>query len=167
MIINMMRKIYHLFRPVKCYTLEEWSPKMVEDLRSGGATVGENVDIINASIDMVTPFLLTIGNNVTITNCRLLTHDASTKKFLGYTKAGEIVIGNNVFIGANAVVLPNTHIGDRVIIGAGAVVAHDIPDNSVVVGNPCRVICTCDEYIAKQQAKIRSLLPRSSNAKSV
>ena len=118
------------------------------------ASIRKAADESIPDYDMVTPFLLTIGNNVTITNCRLLTHDASTKKFLGYTKAGKIVIGNNVFIGANAVVLPNTHIGDRVIIGAGAVVAHDMPDNSVVVGNPCRVICTCDEYIAKQQARM-------------
>lgn len=45
--------------------------------------------------------------------------------------------------------MPNTTIGNRVVIGAGTVVAKDIPDNSVVVGNPCRIICTYDEYVNK------------------
>lgn len=157
MIFRVLKTIYHFFRPVRSYTIEEWSKKQIDDLRAGGAKIGENVDIIDASIDMGTPFLLSIGNNVTITNCRLLTHDASTKKFLGYTKVGKITIGNNVFIGADAIILPNTTIGDNVIIGSGSVIARDIPNNSVVVGNPCRIICKCDEYIAKQQARMENL----------
>lgn len=155
MIIEIMKKIYHIFRPVKTYTLEEWSQKIVEELREKGASIGQNVDIIDAAIDMGTPFLLTIGNNVTITNCRILTHDASTKKFLGYTKAGHVTIGNNVFIGAESVILPNTTIGNNVIVGAGTVVACDIPDDSVVIGNPCRVICSCSEYLEKQEERMK------------
>ena len=155
MIIEIMKKIYHMFRPVKTYTLEEWSQKIVEELREKGASIGQNVDIIDAAIDMGTPFLLTIGNNVTITNCRILTHDASTKKFLGYTKAGHVTIGNNVFIGAESVILPNTTIGNNVIVGAGTVVACDIPDNSVVIGNPCRVIYSCSEYLEKQEERMK------------
>ena len=157
MIIEIMKKIYHIFRPVKTYTLEEWSQKIVEELREKGASIGQNVDIIDAAIDMGTPFLLTIGNNVTITNCRVLTHDASTKKFLGYTKAGHITIGNNVFIGAGAVILPNTTIENNVIVGAGTVVACDIPDNPVVIGNPCKVICSCSEYLEKQEKRMKTL----------
>ena len=157
MIANTVKKIYHLFRPVKCYTIEEYSQEIVRDLRERGATIGTNVDTINAKIDMGTPFLLNIGDNVTITNCRILTHDASTKKFLGYTKAGKVSIGNNVFIGADSTILPNTKIGNNVIIGAGTVVAHDIPDNSVVVGNPCRIICSCDEYIKKQEQRMKEI----------
>ena len=49
-------------------------------------------------------------------------------------------IGNNVWIGANAVVLPGVTIGDNSVIGAGSVVTKDIPANVVAVGNPCRVI---------------------------
>lgn len=49
-------------------------------------------------------------------------------------------IGNNVWIGGSAVILPGVTIGDNTVIGAGAVVAKDIPANVVAVGNPCRVV---------------------------
>ncbi|MEE1035324.1 MAG: hypothetical protein U0L06_12240 [Agathobacter sp.] len=55
------------------------------------------------------------------------------------------VIGDNVYIAANATVIGGVHIGNNVIIGAGSVVVKDIPDNSVVVGNPARVIRTINE----------------------
>lgn len=51
-----------------------------------------------------------------------------------------IHIGDNVWIGANSVILPGVHIGKNTVIGAGSVVTKDIPDNVVAVGNPCRVI---------------------------
>ncbi len=49
-------------------------------------------------------------------------------------------IGNNVWIGANSVILPGVTIGDNTVIGAGSVVTKDIPANVVAVGNPCRVL---------------------------
>lgn len=49
-------------------------------------------------------------------------------------------IGNNVSLGANVTIIGDVHIGDNVIIGAGSVVVNDIPDNSVAVGNPAKVI---------------------------
>lgn len=49
-------------------------------------------------------------------------------------------IGNNVWIGANSVVLPGVTIGDNSVIGAGSIVTRDIPANVVAVGNPCRVL---------------------------
>ncbi len=51
-----------------------------------------------------------------------------------------IRIGNDVWIGANSVVLPGVNVGNNVVIGAGSVVTRDIPDNSVAYGVPCRVI---------------------------
>ncbi len=54
--------------------------------------------------------------------------------------AYEINIGNNVWIGANSVILPGVTIGDNTVIGAGSVVIKDIPSNVLAVGNPCRVI---------------------------
>ena len=48
------------------------------------------------------------------------------------------------------------HIGNRVIIGAGSIVSKDIPDNSVAVGNPAKVVCGIDEYLAKEKAKMQA-----------
>lgn len=130
------------------------SERCIEKIRSGGGIVGNNVQILNSSIDLRIPSLLIIGNDVTITGATLLTHDASTKTALGYTKFGNIIIGNNVFIGIGAIILPNTTIGDDVVIGAGCVVAKNIPSNSIVVGNPGKVICTYKEYINEFGTKI-------------
>ena len=60
-----------------------------------------------------------------------------------------ITIGNDVYLGNNVLVLPGVHIGNNVVVGAGAIVTRDIPDNSVAVGIPARLIKTPDEYLAK------------------
>lgn len=121
----------------------------VAELRLKGATIGENCHIYG-SIDNGHEFLVSMGNNVTLASgCCLLTHDGSTKKIVGYSKVGRIDIGNDVFIGASVIVLPNVKIGNKVIVGAGSVVTKDIPDNSVAVGNPARIIGTYDAYVDK------------------
>ena len=56
-----------------------------------------------------------------------------------------IHIGNNVWIGANSVILPGVNIGDNSVIGAGSIVTKDIPSNVVAVGNPCRVLREINE----------------------
>ena len=66
---------------------------------------------------------------------------------------GPIVVGDNVFIGLRALILPSVTIGDNVIIGAGAVVTRDIPPNSVAVGVPARVVGSVAEYTARSKAK--------------
>lgn len=54
-------------------------------------------------------------------------------------------IGNDVWIGSNVVILPGVSIGNNSVIGAGSVVTHDIPENVVAVGNPCRVLREINE----------------------
>ena len=51
-----------------------------------------------------------------------------------------VVIGDDSWIGYNVIILPGVSIGRHVVIGAGSVVTHDMPDNSVCAGNPCKVI---------------------------
>lgn len=124
-----------------------------EKLISMGMEVGMNFKRLNDVIlDPSHCWLITIGNNVTMApRVHVLAHDASTKQYLGYTKIGRVNIGDNVFIGAETVILPNVSIGKNVIIGANSTVTKDIPDNSVAVGSPARVISTLDEYLDKEK----------------
>lgn len=64
---------------------------------------------------------------------------------------GKIKIGDNCDIGMNATIMPGVTIGKNCIVGAGAVVTHDIPDSSVAVGVPARVIETVEEYMEKNK----------------
>lgn len=126
-----------------------------EELKKRGVTVGKNLNNYGI-IDNGHGYLVTIGDDVTISAARILTHDGSTKIWTGYSKIGRVTIGSRVFIGAGAIVLPNVTIGDDVIIGAGAIVNHDIPSNSVAVGNPARVICSLSDYIDKNKTMIEN-----------
>lgn len=132
----------------------EWT---TEKLVSMGMKVGENFSRLNEVIlDPSHCWLIDIGDNVTLApRVHILCHDASTKMFLNYTKIGRVTIGNNVFIGAETVVLPSVRIGNNVIIGANSTVTHDIPDNSVAVGSPARVVSSLDEYINKEKLKMK------------
>lgn len=124
-------------------------------LRSRGIQIGENVNVINSTIDFCHGFLISIGNNVTLTGCHILAHDASTHIPLGVSKVGRVVIGNEVFVGQGAIILPNTHIGNRVVIGSGTVVSKDIPDNSIAVGNPVQIIGTYDSFVEKHRRQMQ------------
>jgi len=103
-------------------------------------------------IDTHMPWLITIGDNVTISfNVTILTHDASTNKAGLETKIGFVRIGNNCFVGAGTTILCGVSIGDNVIIGAGSVVTKSIPSNSVVAGNPAKVIMSYEEWVDKNK----------------
>ncbi len=65
---------------------------------------------------------------------------------------GNIVIGNNCNIGWNVVIMPGVRIGDNCIIGVGAIVTHDVPDNSIVVGVPAKVIGDVYDYANRKAA---------------
>lgn len=102
------------------------------------------------------PWIITLGENVHITDgVKFVTHDGGTLLYrkqipdLEITKP--IVIGDNVYIGNEVIILPGISIGNNVVIGAGAVVSKNVPDNSVVAGVPAKVIKTADEYFEKLQ----------------
>ncbi|KAA6303775.1 MAG: Galactoside O-acetyltransferase [Candidatus Ordinivivax streblomastigis] len=108
-------------------------------------------------IDTSYCFLIEIGNNVTLApNVILLAHDASLKMICGLSKLGRITIGDNVFIGANSVILPNVSIGSNVIIGAGSVVVKNVPDNSVYAGNPARYVRSISEIKNKNMELLKT-----------
>lgn len=126
----------------------------IELLKARGMKCGNNVHIIDSNIDYGHCYLIEIGDDVTIAFSRILAHDASMKMAIGKTKIGKVKIGNRVFIGANSIILCNVTIGDDVVIGAGTVVTKNIPSNSVVVGNPARIIGKTSDFIEKQKQNL-------------
>lgn len=129
-----------------------------EQLLKMGMKVGKNFGRLNGVIlDPSHCWLIEIGDNVTMApRVHILCHDASTKQFMNYTKIGRVTIGDNVFIGAESVVLPGVTIGNNVIVGANSTVTHDIPDNTVVAGTPAKLICTLDDYLNKEKERMKS-----------
>lgn len=124
-----------------------------EKLISMGIKIGKNFNRLHGVIlDPSHCWLISIGDNVTLApRVHILAHDASTYLYLGYTKIGRVNIGNNVFIGAESVVLPNVTIGDNVVIGANSTVTQDIPSNSVYAGNPAKYLSSIEEFISKNK----------------
>ena len=129
-----------------------------EKLISMGMKVGKNFGRLHGVIlDPSHCWLIEIGNNVTMApRVHILCHDASTKQFLGYTKIGRVTIGDYVFIGADTVVLPGVTIGNNVIIGANSTVTHDISDGFVVAGSPTKILCSLEEYLDKEKARMEN-----------
>jgi acetyltransferase-like isoleucine patch superfamily enzyme len=104
----------------------------------------------NSRIDELMPQYVTIGDNfISAPGSIVLSHDTSTVLHSGKFRIEKTIIGDNVFLGANSVIMPGVTIGNGVIVGAGAIVTKDVPANLVVAGNPARVICTVEEYISK------------------
>lgn len=138
------------------------SNEFIEVLKHNKVKIGKGTYFFNPStnmIDYTRPYLLEIGENCKITaGVKILTHDYSRSVLR--LKYGEIigeakktVIGDNVFIGIDSIILMGSKIGNNVIIGAGSVVSGRIPDNVVVAGNPARVIRTLDEHYNIRKSK--------------
>ena len=105
--------------------------------------VGENF-FADYNLTVLDVGLVRIGNNAQIApNVSIYTaghpvHPESRNS--GYEYGIAITIGDNVWIGGNAVIMPGVTIGDNVVIGAGSIVTKDLPSNVIAAGNPCRVI---------------------------
>lgn len=113
-------------------------------LRSTGMKIGQDCSI-NTNNFSTEPFLIEIGNHVAIaTGTHFVTHDGAAwvirQEFPEVDVFGEIKVGDNTFIGSNSLILPGTRIGRNCVIGAGSVVRGVIPDDSVAIGNPAKII---------------------------
>lgn len=146
------------------------SDEFVAKLRNKGIVIGEHCffyDPSKTNIDTQNPGMIRMGNNVRITEgVQILTHDYSFSVLCSV--CGDIVgsvepvkIGNNIFIGRNAIILKGVTIGDNVIIGAGSIVSKDCESNFVYAGAPARKICSIEEMYQKRKAK------QIENAKTV
>jgi len=109
-----------------------------------------NVKYNNSLIDSLVPEFVEIGDNfISAPGSIILAHDASLLIRYREYRIEKTVIGNNVFLGANSVVLAGVKIGDGAIIGAGSVVTKDVESNAVVAGNPAKKISSIEVYREK------------------
>lgn len=147
------KKFYQLKR--KLFPRNLKSQEYLYLLEKSGIKIGKGTIFYNPSttvIDCSRPCLLSIGKYCKITSgVIILTHDYSRSvlrmvygDIIGEAK--QTIIGNNVFIGMNSIILMGAKIGNNVIIGAGSVVSGTIPDNVVIAGNPACIIRTLDEH---------------------
>jgi len=105
------------------------------------------------------PYLIEIGDNFsTSMEVTFITHDGAVEvlrnMYPEYKKIdsfGKIKIGNNVFIGMYATILPHTIIGDNVIVGANSLVRGILKSNSVYAGVPVKRISSIEEYLNKNK----------------
>lgn len=98
--------------------------------------------------DIMFPEKIKVGSNCIIGyNTTILAHEYLIEEY----RLGEVVIGDDVMIGANSTILPGVVIGDGAIVSAGTLVHKDVPAGSFVGGNPMRIIYTKEEMEARQK----------------
>lgn len=155
--------ILRIWHSIRLYTILS-SGKRADYLRKHNIFhhLGNNCTIVERKIPLCSR-LISVGDNVHLaTGVLLVTHDAihlclnnlkdeDGEQYQYKEKMGCIDIGNDVFIGANTIVLYDVKIGSKVIIGAGSLVNKDIPNNSVAVGVPAKVIGTFDSFMKKRK----------------
>ncbi|MCM3727634.1 acyltransferase [Neobacillus cucumis] len=108
-----------------------------------GVEVGEQTSFaLMVMLDVMFPEKISVGRNTVIGyNTTILAHEYLIKEY----RLGNVVIGNEVMIGANSTILPGIMIGDGAIVSAGTLVHKDVPPGCFVGGNPMRVIYTKEE----------------------
>ena len=131
-----------------------------------GMKVGQGVTVMGNVNFGSEPYLITLEDNVRISfNVSFINHDGGTwvfrhlDKYKEVTSFGKIYVGKNTFIGANSTILPNVKIGSYCIIGAGAIVTKSIPDYSIAVGIPAKIIGNIENY----KEKLKQNMPNDWN----
>lgn len=138
--------------------------------------IGNNVMIQPRKIPLYSQ-LICFHNNIQVASkVTFITHDV-THNILNrlipdeefHEKVGCINIMDNVFIGSNSTILYNVQIGPNAIVAAGSVVTKDVPENTIVGGNPAKVIGTFDDYVNKRilnpNEYIKDLQPKGEKIK--
>lgn len=111
----------------------------VSGVNLGKVKIGNNVVIMCGSLMMASGGITIEDNTMLAANVQLISNNHDLKERAVIT-CKPIHIKRNCWIGAGATILPGITIGENSVVGAGSVVTKDVPDNSIVVGNPARVI---------------------------
>lgn len=121
-----------------------------------GLQISSDCRLINIPNFGSEPYLISIGKRVTISgNVTFVTHDGGTwvfrnkPEYKSVIKYGRITIFDNVFIGSGVIIMPNVTIGPNSVVAAGSVVTKSVPENSIVGGNPAKVLMSLDAYAEK------------------
>jgi acetyltransferase-like isoleucine patch superfamily enzyme len=130
--------------------------------RHGGLHAMGDDCVIQQNVAITDPAYVRLGNNVHLTGCTLFGHDGSVTMLkktyrIPLDKVGKIDIGDNVFVGHQAIVMPGVTIGSNSIVAAGAVVTRNVPSGSIVAGIPAKVIGTTQDYVARLQQQTQAL----------
>ncbi|MFY7666042.1 acyltransferase [Flavobacterium sp.] len=126
---------------IQLYRKTFWPPQRLAAFQ--GVKFGKGCKIYSRNFGSE-PYLITIGDYVQITaGVRFANHGAAwvyRRTEPDFDFFGKIKVGNNVYIGNAAIILPGVTIGDNVIVAAGSVVTKSIPNDSIVGGNPARIL---------------------------
>lgn len=142
----------NLFRVVKTVYWKYFASPL-KYARHIGVSIGEN-NLIGKNHWSSEPYLITVGSNCQLTDCRIFTHGGGQvlrTEHPDFDVFGKVSIGNYVYIGSGALIMPGVTIGDNALIAAGSVVTKSVPPRTVVAGNPARIICTIEEYYERNQ----------------
>lgn len=124
---------YHRVGPVCALLIGWWRPGDKYFMISARTHIGNGMLIAHPYATVLNAEK--IGENFSCLHCTTI----------GDKNGYRPILGNNVSLGANVTIIGRVNIGNNVIIGAGSVVAKDVPDNCVVVGNPARIIKTIEK----------------------
>ncbi len=98
--------------------------------------------------DVMFPEKISVGMNTVIGyNTTILAHEYLIHEY----RLGEVIIGDEVLIGANSTILPGLSIGNGAIVSAGTLVHKDVPEGAFVGGNPMKIIYTKEEMLEREQ----------------
>ena len=139
--INILGKVYiKKGVRIECYP-KFYGNSYEPELQIGdGVYIGYNVTVLVADKLVIKKDTI-LASNVTITTENHgMNPNSDTPYHAQKLIIGSVVIGRGCWIGQNAIILPNVHIGDKVIIGANAVVSRNVPDYCIAAGNPAKII---------------------------
>jgi acetyltransferase-like isoleucine patch superfamily enzyme len=148
---NGLTKKLHRFFYLRWLLHEDYAVAIAEMARDVGMKVGKDCRLYTTNFQ-AEPFLIELGDHVLVADdVHFITHDGGVYTFQDEIpnivgNYGKIKIGNNCFIGFGAYILPNVELGNNCIVGAGSVVVDSFPDNSVIFGNPAKLIFKTELY---------------------